>query len=66
MKQDMYFLHPIVDGFVLGCLDVDANVDVKACKFLLENSHGLPVSFNQLEILQALIFLCNLLQCKSP
>ena len=66
MKRDMNLLSRLVDGFVLGCLDVDANVDVEACKTLLENSGGLPGSLNQLDCLQALSFLCNLVQYKSP
>ena len=35
MRRDMQLLCGLVDGFVLGCLDVDGNVDVAACKELL-------------------------------
>ena len=35
MRRDMQLLCGLVDGFVLGCLDVDGNVDVAACKALL-------------------------------
>ena len=35
MKRDMELLETVVNGFVVGCLDVDGNVDVVACKALL-------------------------------
>ena len=31
----MELLKTVVDGFVVGCLDVDGNVDEAACKELL-------------------------------
>ena len=40
MKRDMELLETVVDGFVVGCLDVDGNVDVAACKALLGVVNG--------------------------
>ena len=47
MKRDMNLLSRLVDGFVLGCLDVDANVDVAACKALLLGDVTKSVTFHR-------------------
>ena len=47
MKRDMNLLSRLVDGFVLGCLDADANVDVAACQALLKESADRPVTFHR-------------------
>ena len=51
MRRDMQLLCGLVDGFVLGCLDVDGNVDVAACEALLNvarpRPEAKPVTFHR-------------------
>ncbi len=48
MCKDIELLSDVVDGFVIGCLDLDGNVDASACRRLMAaNAKGLPVTFHR-------------------
>lgn len=48
IKEDMAALMQCgVDGFVFGALTYDRDIDVKKCRQVIENAHGLPVTFHR-------------------
>lgn len=48
IKKDMTdLIAQGVDGFVFGALNADRDIDVKKCRCIIAEAHGLPVTFHR-------------------